>query len=166
MVPVHFSESRLEECAHRGRREQETISGRSHRSESRELPERSALITVSKPGATGLPRLRERMSFLDGADREGEKGSDGFHHCLEFSLLDVGLVLRAKRGPLTFLVYVFIKLGRKGDGQTKQIARWSVQSPPDDWKPIRARWIRFHIVRTLFSLPGLACYILACLVSR
>jgi len=48
----------------------------------------------------------------------------------------------------------------------KQIARWSVQSPPDDWAPIRASWIRFHIVRTLFSLPGLACYILACLVSR
>jgi uncharacterized membrane protein len=48
----------------------------------------------------------------------------------------------------------------------KQIARWSVQSPPADWAPIRARWIRFHIVRTLFSLPGLACYVLACLVSR
>jgi uncharacterized membrane protein len=48
----------------------------------------------------------------------------------------------------------------------KQIARWSVQVPPDDWSSIRARWIRFHIVRTLFSLPGLACYILACLVSR
>ena len=48
----------------------------------------------------------------------------------------------------------------------RQIARWSVQSPPADWAPIRARWIRFHIVRTLFSLPGLACYILACLVSR
>ena len=48
----------------------------------------------------------------------------------------------------------------------KQIARWSVESPPDDWKPIRARWVRFHIVRTLFSLPGLACYILACLVGR
>jgi len=48
----------------------------------------------------------------------------------------------------------------------KQIAHWSVQSPPDDWAPIRARWVRFHIVRTLFSLPGLACYILACLVSR
>jgi SAM-dependent methyltransferase len=29
-----------------------------------------------------------------------------------------------------------------------------------------ARWVRFHIVRTLFSLPGLACYILACLVGR
>jgi uncharacterized membrane protein len=48
----------------------------------------------------------------------------------------------------------------------KQIERWSVQSPPDDWRPIRARWVRFHIVRTLFSLPGLACYILACLVSQ
>ena len=48
----------------------------------------------------------------------------------------------------------------------KQIARWSVQSPPDDWRLIRASWVRFHIVRTLFSLPGLACYILACLVSR
>ncbi len=48
----------------------------------------------------------------------------------------------------------------------KQIARWSVQSPPDDWASIRASWIRFHIVRTLFSLPGLACYILACLVGR
>ncbi|MGH9712761.1 MAG: anthrone oxygenase family protein [Candidatus Acidiferrales bacterium] len=48
----------------------------------------------------------------------------------------------------------------------KQIARWSVQNPPDDWARIRDSWVRFHIVRTLFSLPGLVCYILACLVSR
>ena len=48
----------------------------------------------------------------------------------------------------------------------KQIERWSVQNPPDDWSRIRASWVRFHIVRTFFSLPGLACYILACLVSR
>jgi uncharacterized membrane protein len=46
-----------------------------------------------------------------------------------------------------------------------QIAGWSVQSPPADWTQIRGRWIRFHIVRTLFSLPVLACYILACLIS-
>jgi len=32
----------------------------------------------------------------------------------------------------------------------KQIARWSVENPPHDRAPIRARWIRFHIVRTLF----------------
>src|SRR5215468_7309631 len=48
----------------------------------------------------------------------------------------------------------------------KQIARWSVQSPPDDWMHVRASWVRFHIVRTLFSLLALACYILACLASR
>jgi uncharacterized membrane protein len=48
----------------------------------------------------------------------------------------------------------------------KQVARWSVQSPPDDWTLIRASWVRFHILRTLFSLPAFACYILACLLSR
>jgi uncharacterized membrane protein len=36
----------------------------------------------------------------------------------------------------------------------KQIARWSVENPPDDWASTRATWVRFHIVRTLFSLPG------------
>ena len=46
-----------------------------------------------------------------------------------------------------------------------QVARWSVQSPPADWTLIRASWVRFHVVRTLFSLPALACYILACLAS-
>jgi uncharacterized membrane protein len=47
----------------------------------------------------------------------------------------------------------------------KQIESWSVENPPDDWSAVRSRWIRFHIVRTLCSLPGLAFYILACLVS-
>ena len=47
----------------------------------------------------------------------------------------------------------------------KEVARWSVQSLPDDWTVIRARWVRFHILRTLFSLPGFACYMLACLLS-
>jgi uncharacterized membrane protein len=48
----------------------------------------------------------------------------------------------------------------------KQVARWSVQKSPGDWTSIRARWVGFHIARTLFSLPGLACYVLACLVIR
>jgi uncharacterized membrane protein len=47
-----------------------------------------------------------------------------------------------------------------------QVARWSVQGPPADWTRIRASWVRFHVVRTLISLPALACYILACLLSR
>ena len=45
------------------------------------------------------------------------------------------------------------------------IARWSIESPPDDWALIRARWIRFHILRTLISVPGLACYLLSGLLE-
>ena len=48
----------------------------------------------------------------------------------------------------------------------KQIARRSVQSPPDEWAPTRARWVRFHVLPALFSLPGLASCALACPVSR
>src|SRR5262249_39276564 len=29
-------------------------------------------------------------------------------------------------------------------------ARWSIAAPPQDWTAVRARWIRFHIIRTLF----------------
>ena len=58
------------------------------------------------------------MACLDGADWESEKVSDAFHHRLEFSLLDERPVLRAKGSPLPFFVYVVIKLGRKGEGQT------------------------------------------------
>jgi uncharacterized membrane protein len=47
-----------------------------------------------------------------------------------------------------------------------RIARWTVQSLPNDWTAIRDSWVRFHIIRTLVSLPAFACYILACLVSR
>ena len=42
-----------------------------------------------------------------------------------------------------------------------QIASWSIQNPPREWAQIRARWIRFHIIRTLFSVPAFAGYVLA-----
>ena len=42
-----------------------------------------------------------------------------------------------------------------------QIASWSVQNPPREWAQMRARWIRFHIIRTLFSVPALTIYLLA-----
>ena len=35
-----------------------------------------------------------------------------------------------------------------------QIASWSIQNPPPEWAQTRARWIRFHVIRTLFSVPG------------
>jgi asparagine N-glycosylation enzyme membrane subunit Stt3 len=47
----------------------------------------------------------------------------------------------------------------------KAIAGWSVQSPPDNWRAVRAGWIRWHILRTLVSVPGLVCYILSGLLS-
>jgi uncharacterized membrane protein len=43
----------------------------------------------------------------------------------------------------------------------KQIADWSIQNPPGEWAQMRARWLRFHVIRTLFSVPALAIYLLA-----
>jgi hypothetical protein len=48
----------------------------------------------------------------------------------------------------------------------KLIGGWSIQSPPDNWKAVRAGWIRYHVVRTLVSVPGLICYILSSLLGR
>jgi uncharacterized membrane protein len=42
-----------------------------------------------------------------------------------------------------------------------QIASWSIRNPPREWAQIRARWIRFHVLRTLFSIPAFAVYVLA-----
>jgi uncharacterized membrane protein len=42
-----------------------------------------------------------------------------------------------------------------------QIASWSIQNPPREWAQMRARWIRFHVIRTLFSVPAFAVYLLA-----
>ena len=42
-----------------------------------------------------------------------------------------------------------------------QIASWSIQNPPPEWAQTRARWIRFHVIRTLFSVPAFILYLLA-----
>jgi len=42
-----------------------------------------------------------------------------------------------------------------------QIASWSIQNPPREWAQICARWIRFHVIRTLFSVPAFIFYLLA-----
>jgi uncharacterized membrane protein len=46
-----------------------------------------------------------------------------------------------------------------------QIASWSIEDPPREWTQIRARWIRFHIIRTLFSVPAFAGYVLATMLN-
>ena len=40
----------------------------------------------------------------------------------------------------------------------KQVAGWSIENPPGDWAAVRARWVRFHVIRTLFSVPAFALY--------
>ena len=47
----------------------------------------------------------------------------------------------------------------------KLIAGWSIQSPPDNWRVIRTGWIRYHVLRTLVSVPGLTCCILSGLLG-
>ena len=47
----------------------------------------------------------------------------------------------------------------------KLIAGWSVQAPPEDWSLVRTRWIRFHILRTLISVPAFISYALAVLLG-
>jgi uncharacterized membrane protein len=46
----------------------------------------------------------------------------------------------------------------------KVVAQWSIENPPNSWTSFRSRWIRFHILRTLVSIPALAAYILSCLL--
>ena len=43
----------------------------------------------------------------------------------------------------------------------KQVARWRIENPPAEWAAVRARWIRFHVIRTLFSAPAFAFYVAA-----
>jgi len=42
-----------------------------------------------------------------------------------------------------------------------QIASWSTQNPPREWAQTRERWVRFHVIRTLFSVPAFVLYLLA-----
>jgi hypothetical protein len=46
-----------------------------------------------------------------------------------------------------------------------QIASWSIQNPPQEWAQVRARWLRFHVIRTLFSVPAFAVYVLAVMLN-
>jgi hypothetical protein len=41
----------------------------------------------------------------------------------------------------------------------RQIAGWPIVHPPENWMKVRVRWIRFHILRTLVSVPALLSYL-------
>jgi len=46
-----------------------------------------------------------------------------------------------------------------------QIKSWSVVNPPREWAQVRAQWVRFHVIRTLFSVPGFVVYALAAILA-
>jgi hypothetical protein len=68
-------------------------------------------------------------------------------------------------GAICYAVVIAISLSTNVR-TNKLIGGWSIQSPPDNWKAVRAGWIRYHVVRTLVSVPGLICYILSSLLGR
>jgi hypothetical protein len=70
----------------------------------------------------------------------------------------------AVAGVLCYAAVIAISLPT-GVRINKLIARWSIQHPPDNWMFIRARWIRFHILRTLISIPGLIAYLLSSMLG-
>ncbi len=47
----------------------------------------------------------------------------------------------------------------------KLVARWQIHSPPPSWAAIRAKWVRFHILRTLISVPALLSYLFAVVLT-
>jgi asparagine N-glycosylation enzyme membrane subunit Stt3 len=67
-------------------------------------------------------------------------------------------------GAIGYAIVIAISLST-GMPINKAIAGWSIQSPPDNWKDIRAEWIRWHILRTLVSVPALLCYLLSVLLA-
>jgi hypothetical protein len=46
-----------------------------------------------------------------------------------------------------------------------QIESWAIQNPPHGWAQVRARWLRFHVIRTLFSVPAFVVYVLAIMLG-
>ena len=70
----------------------------------------------------------------------------------------------ALAGAFCYAAVIAISLAT-GVRINKSIAGWRIESPPENWATIRARWIRFHILRTLISVPALVCYNLSVLVA-
>ena len=61
-------------------------------------------------------------------------------------------------GAFCYAAIVAISLAT-GVRMNRQIAGWTIGRPPENWMTVRARWIRFHILRTLVSIPALVSYL-------
>jgi len=47
-----------------------------------------------------------------------------------------------------------------------QIKRWTVSTIPSDWELLRARWDKFHTLRTFTSIASLCLLVWGTLVRR
>lgn len=43
----------------------------------------------------------------------------------------------------------------------KRVCEWAHDAPPANWAAVRARWTRFHAIRTYLSLVAFACSVAA-----
>ena len=61
-------------------------------------------------------------------------------------------------GAFCYAAVVVISLAT-GFRMNRQIAGWTIARPPENWTKIRSRWIQFHLLRTLVSVPALLSYL-------
>ena len=61
-------------------------------------------------------------------------------------------------GAFCYAAILVISLAT-GVRMNRQIAGWPIAHPPENWMKVRLRWIRFHILRTLVSVPALLGYL-------
>lgn len=47
-----------------------------------------------------------------------------------------------------------------------EVMKWSIQAPPSNWRELRDRWWRWHVVRTLAGIAALSLLIVAVLNRR
>lgn len=70
----------------------------------------------------------------------------------------------AAAGVVCYAAVMAISLA-SGVRINRLIAGWSIDHPPADWALVRARWIRFHILRTLISTPALVAYLFSSILG-
>jgi len=70
----------------------------------------------------------------------------------------------AAAGAVCYALVIMITL-RTNLRMNHQIESWSIQNPPQGWAQMRARWLRFHVIRALFSVPAFAVYVFAVMLN-
>jgi hypothetical protein len=70
----------------------------------------------------------------------------------------------AAAGTLLALAVIGISVGINVP-INQRVARWPLPELPPDWAAVRARWIRFHALRTWVSVAAFGCSVAAAAVA-